>query len=325
MPRPARARLSDAVVRDAACAECHPREASEWRTSRHHEAATNGAFRDAHAIEPERFCRRCHAPEADPDRPPPAAVEALGIGCVTCHLLDDGAVLAAAREDASLPADAQPVEDPRALAAHPIRRSVDFAHEGACAGCHEFRFPGAVGDADADFMQTTVREHLRARKRDTPCAGCHMPRVEGRRSHAFTQVRDPAWLRARLSVEATRARDGELRITLTPKAPGHAFPTGDLFRRVEIVAERRTPDGRTARDARHLGRHFVLVPGQPRRTLTHDDRIFDGPVTVDLALPPGGAITWWVRLQRPATVGVGDDPDEARIESEVELAKGTLP
>ncbi len=337
MPRPARGRLAAAIARDAECASCHPEQAAEWRTSRHHEATTNEAFREAFAIEPAAFCRRCHAPEAAPDHAPPADVAALGVGCVTCHLLDDGSVLAAPARGTN---GAREAEDARALAAHRLRRSVDFAREGACAGCHEFRFPsagsgsGSSSEDDGVYMQTTIREHARARSSETPCASCHMPRASAqdpqhaggaRRSHSFAQVRDPAWLRARLTIRAELVGDGGVRITLTPRAPGHAFPTGDLFRRLEIVAERSGRDGGLHRDARHLARHFVILPDQPSRSLVRDDRIFDAPVTVDLALPPGGAITWWVRFQRVATVGVGDDPAAARIESELELAKGTLP
>ncbi|MBW2524853.1 MAG: hypothetical protein JRI23_11785, partial [Deltaproteobacteria bacterium] len=92
MPRPRRARHTDAVRRDAECIRCHPIAAETWRRSRHAQSFTNPAFTRAYAAEPRTFCSDCHAPELDPAKPPDPAVTAMGIGCVTCHLTDDGAI-----------------------------------------------------------------------------------------------------------------------------------------------------------------------------------------------------------------------------------------
>jgi hypothetical protein len=80
------------------------------------------------------------------------------------------------------------------------------------------------------------------------------------------------------------------------------------------------------RDVRHLARHFEIVPGDPIRHLARDDRVFDDPTVVDLALSPaaGATVRWWVRYQRVATVGLGRDPGAAKIESEVPLHSGVL-
>jgi hypothetical protein len=318
MPGPRRARLGAAVSLNADCMTCHDEEARTWRASRHHQASTNAAYRAAHAVEPAIFCQDCHAPESMPGKAPPRAVDELGIGCVTCHVTEEGVVLAAptARGDEQPP--------------HPVHRSAAFAQTGACAGCHEFRFPGALGDDDGRFMQTTVREHHRSSTADKPCAECHMPRTEGRRSHAFTQVRDPDWLRARLDARAERAGEGRIRVELVQPEPGHGFPTGDLFRRLEIGCEARDAEGKMlARTARYLARHLVLQPGSSDRRLIGDDRVFDAPRVVELAIspapPPGARITWWVKLQRVATVGTGEDPAGAKIESEVQIHSGVLP
>jgi hypothetical protein len=316
MPGPLRARLGVAVALEAACAGCHEEVAAEHRGSRHRQASTNAAYRAALALEPSAFCRGCHAPEADPRKAPPPAVSRLGVGCVTCHVTEEGVVLAAPRAGAA--------ED----APHPLRRSVDFARTGGCAGCHEFRFPAMPGDDDAAFMQTTVREHRRSSSAGRACASCHMPLREGRRSHAFSEVRDPAFLRESLRATAERTRGG-VRVTLAQRDPGHAFPTGDLFRRLEVGAEVRTEDGEVVgREVRHLARHFLLLPGRPERVLVGDDRVFDAPAAVDLPLPappPGPAVVrWWVSYQRVATVGTGTGPEGARIESEVTLHSGDL-
>jgi hypothetical protein len=177
-------------------------------------------------------------------------------------------------------------------------------------------------------MQTTAREHRRSPGVTKACAACHMPLVEGRRSHAFDAVRDPGWLREHLSATAERAGEDGVRVTLAQTDPAHGFPTGDLFRRLEVGCEARGADGSVIeRRVRHLARHFEKVPGYARRALVGDDRVFDAPVVVEAAFPGTrpAAVRWWVKLQRVATVGTGTDPADAKIESEVELHSGVLP
>jgi hypothetical protein len=324
MPGPHRKRLGAAVALNATCISCHHEEAREWLGSYHQRANIDGAYRKAFAIEPSPFCRGCHAPESDPFKEPPEAVSKLGVGCVTCHVTEEGLVLAAAPREGEPGRDATP-------APHPLRRSPEFARSGGCAGCHEFRFPMPGGKEDAFFMQTTVREHQRSPGAQKACADCHMPLEAGRRSHAFAQVRDPAWLRANLAATAERTEDDTLRVTLVQPNPGHAFPTGDLFRRLEVGYELRTEGGALVRrEARHLARHFEIVPGQAGRNLSRDDRVTSEPRLVEMdlpppaAAPPGSRISWWVKYQRVATVGAGTDPAEATVESEVKLHEGNI-
>jgi hypothetical protein len=312
--------MEAAVASNATCVSCHDEEAREWRGSYHQRANTDAAYRKAFAIEPSPFCRGCHAPEADPRKEPPVAVSELGVGCVTCHVTEEGVVLAAASPGRSA-----------APAPHPLRRSPEFARSGGCAGCHEFRFPVPGGNEDAFFMQTTAREHQRSPGAAKACADCHMPLEAGRRSHDFAQVRDPAWLRANLEATAERTEDDTLRVTLVQPNPGHAFPTGDLFRRLEVGYELRTRGGALVRrEARHLARHFEVVAGQPSRHLSRDDRVTSEPKVVELELPsptaapPGSRISWWVTYQRVATIGMGTDPAEATVESEVKLHSGDI-
>jgi hypothetical protein len=326
MPGPGRRRLGAAVARNATCESCHVEEAREWRGSYHRRAGVEPAYLRAFAIEPSPFCRSCHVPEADPSKEPPGAVRELGVGCVTCHVTEEGFVLAAAHPDD----EARPTRRP---SPHPVRRSKAFADVGGCAGCHEFRFPGPGGGSDdARFMQTTAREHLRSPAAAKPCAECHMPARRGRRSHTFEEVRDDAWLRANLDVTAERTPDDVLRITLSQPAPGHDFPTGDLFRRLEIGYEIADARGTILRrEARALARHFEVVPHEIGRQLARDDRVHgDEPAVVELELPSPAEVplatrlSWWVTYQRVATVGTGKNPADARIESEVPLHSGSL-
>ncbi len=320
LPQPGRRRGREAVALHAGCVACHHEEAAEWQGSRHQQSDTNAAYRRAVAVEPNPFCRACHAPESDPRSQAPRAESELGVGCVTCHVTADGAVLAA-----ESPGRTGPSEAP-----HRVVRSAEFAGSGACAGCHEFRFPGERGHTEQDFMQLTVREHAQSRGASTPCAGCHMPAVGTRRSHSFAEVRDPAWLARHLDVAVERTAEG-VRLTLSQPKPGHGFPTGDLFRRLEVGAEARGQGGEgVVRATRHLARHLVRPPGGTRRVLVRDDRVRDEPVVVELALGDSpaeraGTIAWWVDLQRVATVGDGADPAQVVMESTERVRSGSLP
>jgi hypothetical protein len=229
---------------------------------------------------------------------------------------DDYAVLAggAARERQATP--------------HRLLIRDDFAMTGGCAACHEFRFPGRVGERADAFMQTTVRELEQIAGATTSCAECHMPMVDGRRSHGFEEVRTPAWLRAQLHVSA-RLEGEDVEIRLSQSRPGHAFPTGDLFRRLQVGATWLDGTGKPlGHETAYLARHFVLSGNSLHRRLTADDRVKAGIARLVLERPDAAArarsLRWWVTLQRVATVGDGRDPDSAEIESEVLLHGGTL-
>ncbi|MBL9105550.1 MAG: hypothetical protein JNL82_31730 [Myxococcales bacterium] len=303
----------DAADRNAACERCHSEIAAEWRGSLHRRAYTNASFAAALRREPIGFCRGCHAPEADPERAPPRALARLGVGCVTCHSPGAGdGVLAAPRDDLS-----------HETAPHPLRRDPRFAGAAACAGCHEFAFPGG-----RELMQSTVREHAASDRAGDGCASCHMPPVgadERHRSHAFAASREPAVLRRAVRVQAARGPTA-IALALTPGAVGHAFPTGDLFRRLVVVAEVVGDDGRpVAAATRFLARHFTLS-----RRETADDRV-GAPALAGAALPVafdfgspavGRAIRWRVVYERVAFPRASDA--HAEVEASVVVADGTL-
>jgi len=315
MPAPSdgRTRL-DAPERNAACERCHLEIAAEWQTSLHHQAYTNTSFAAALQREPIPFCRGCHAPEADPERRAPKQLAHLGVGCVTCHTPngDTSAVLAAPRQDLS-----------SETAPHAIRRDPQFATADACANCHQFEFPGSL-----DLMQSTLAEHNGSAYSAVACAGCHMPVVGAdrrHRSHAFPASRDPAFLRQAVRVQASRAATRVL-FTLTPGVVGHAFPTGDLFRRLVMVAEVVGADGRPLMTAsRYLTRHFTLS----RREVA-DDRVGapdlaggDQLIPFDLGPPAiGREIRWRVAYERVAFPRASND--DAEVEASIIVATGTL-
>ena len=74
MPGPARGRgRPGAAAVNALCEGCHEEVAREWRGSLHRRAYVDRSFAESLAREPDPFCRGCHAPEADPQSPPPPA------------------------------------------------------------------------------------------------------------------------------------------------------------------------------------------------------------------------------------------------------------
>lgn len=319
MPGPAPLhRVGDAVARNGECVACHDDIAAEWRDSLHRAAYTSRDFQSALRSEPLPFCRGCHAPEADPRRPEPE-LAALGVGCVSCHLPAGDAVLSARAVDA---ADE---------AAHPVLRAAAFATADACANCHQFTFPDRR--PVPEYMQTTVSEHWASPQRDRSCADCHMPRVTGadgrvHRSHAFTGSRDPDGMRAAFTVRASRPAADRVRLTLDLREEniGHAFPTGDLLRRLTLAVA--VEGGATAPQRRFLARHWTRGRAGLRR-LDHDDRLGVGedPRVVEFELDPadaGRVVDWRVRFERvQAFVGPGEDG--ARVVGGLDLYAGSLP
>jgi hypothetical protein len=177
-------------------------------------------------------------------------------------------------------------------------------------------------------MQSTLAEHRASPSSALACADCHMPRDSaGRRGHAFVASRDPASIQRAVNVTAARPAPTTVRFTLTPVGVGHAFPTGDLFRRLEISAEIAGPDEMVLGSAtRYLARHWSMEGKQIGRRLVRDDRPAGAPVTVDLAVGAEGAghtLVWRVAYQRVAHPN-GIDEREAEIDGEITLASGRL-
>jgi hypothetical protein len=270
------------------------------------------------------FCRGCHAPEADPQAEPDPLRAAIGVGCVGCHVVDEQ-ILAAPADDRD-----------REAAPHPVRREPGFAGPDACAGCHEFWFPSAGRAGHELIMQRTIGEHRRSKARDQPCQSCHMPPVasEGgvHRSHGFHVVGEPRMLRAAAAITAARELDEQgralVRVTLEPRAVGHAFPTGDLFRRLLVRVE--GDDDRCVGE-RLLARHFGLArtgDGGVVRVELDDDRVGlrrDARI-VEFALPSvcvEQSLRWSVVYQRVLDSPIGDE-QAAIVWDQTEVASQQL-
>ena len=267
---------------DAACMGCHVDATAQWLASPHATSFVDGPFQSAHRREPQAFCRACHAPEQDPAIVATTTAAGFGVSCVTCHV-DDDAV--AAWTSGSHPA---------------LRDTID------CDGCHEFDFPDAALREHPLQMQRTVSEHEISPFAATPCAGCHMPHDDARRDHRMRAGTDPMLLEAALDVRIARTSDG-VRLELRVLGAGHAVPTGDLFRRLEIGAMVVDPRAPSSPALRYLSRRFddgVQSNAIAVLMEIEDDRVpADGTARiVELALPDAGArpIVWWIEHQRVA-------------------------
>ncbi len=296
-PRPPLQPIADiGLPTDAGCARCHEEIAAEQDASLHHNAWQNAYFARAYAEEKTPFCRKCHAPGADPEAEPPAAAREAGVGCTTCHVVPAGVV------------------GTRAMAAqekgHAVLGDPRLATPAACGACHDFAFPGPPGVTTGP-MQDTLGEHRRSTESGKPCQECHMPLVPSRgggshRSHAFRVQGDAAMLAKAVVVKEATLEDGQLRLSLAPGTLGHAFPTGDLFRRAEVRATPLDASGKdlsggaghpafaTSREV--LGRTFAPAPlGKSGMAVTvqRSDTRLAGPRTIVLAVPPGTRRAKW--------------------------------
>jgi hypothetical protein len=315
MPGPNQAGARDPARLDAndECRHCHVDIAREWAGSSHALAHDDPFFQAAFARERESsFCRGCHAPEADPARPASARAGAIGVGCVSCHLDLDGTTVLAGPGHAS-------------TAPHPLRRDLDFAGPEACARCHEFGFPDERADPQL-LMQSTISEHQASDAADQPCQSCHMPTSAGHRSHRF--VVDAELLAAAATISAER-NDRELLVTIEPRALGHAFPTGDLFRRLHVQVA--SADGSWS-EQRFLARRFDLrhegPNGAPLKVEVADERVavWPGPTLLRFAIPTSQrtqSLSWSVSYQRVLETPIGAAAD-AEVWDQHTLASGSL-
>jgi hypothetical protein len=306
----------DAQRLNRSCASCHVEIAGEWARSEHHRSA-DAVFRAALRREPSRFCESCHAPEAPTSHAAAGALGELGVACVTCHDPRD--------EAARVPEATLPARHP------PVARSSGVA---ACKSCHEFEFPGER--QQRELFQATVTEQERSSYAGAGCSGCHMPRVVGRgpphASHAFAASRSAQAQRDAVRLVAERTSATSLRLTLASRGVGHAYPTGDLFRRLAIRVEARAADFAVlARSERFLARHFSDVRTAPRTTerrVELDDRLWPGETrVVELELgaeAAGHELHYELRLERVLHMNPRFEA-AAQVASDELVASGFVP
>lgn len=266
---------------DERCGDCHAEIAKEWQRSLHRAAWENDYFQHAYAVEPLAFCRGCHAPLADPSTEPGAEARHAGVGCTTCHVVPGGVVGArviAAQKDG-----------------HDVIGDARMSTPAACGRCHDFAFPGSRRP-DIDRMQKTIHEHAQSAHAAKPCQDCHMPLVPSRqgpphRQHDFRVMGNREFLARAIVVQESKIENGALHLDLTLGTIGHAFPTGDLYRRVEVrvmaVDKQGKPFGQPSTHT--LQRVFGPALEGPNKSvpIEREDGRLTGPKHLVLPLPKG--------------------------------------
>jgi hypothetical protein len=90
-------------------------------------------------------------------------------------------------------------------------------------------------------MQKTMIEHAQSANSSKPCQDCHMPLVASQagpphRKHDFRVMGDNEFMSRAIVVDKAEIKDDSLHLDLLLGTIGHAFPTGDLYRRVDVRA-----------------------------------------------------------------------------------------
>ena len=190
-------------------------------------------------------------------------------------------------------------------------------------------------------MQATIQEHEQSSASNVPCADCHMPSVGSgptqHRGHAFPGGHDSEFVRGGLRVRAERRDANRVLLVLQTERVGHAFPTGDLFRRLEVSAEAIGNDYQVvARARRYLSRHWSEKQPLARvpRRVTSDDRATNVPLEMELELRAEGSanaaavaalpVAWRVAYQRVEHPRSEAERDSV-LDGEIEIASGSLP
>jgi hypothetical protein len=266
---------------DERCGDCHAEIAAEWKRSLHRAAWENDYFQHAYSVEPLAFCRGCHAPLADPIAEPSAEARHAGVGCATCHVIPAGVV------------------GVRAIAAqkdgHEVIGDARLSTAQACARCHDFAFPGSRRP-EVDRMQKTMHEHAQSVFAAKPCQECHMPVVQSRqgpphRQHDFRVIGNRDFMAQAVVVKESKIENDTLRLDLALGNIGHAFPTGDLFRRVEVRATPVDSQGkpRGQKTSQILQRTFGPPLEGPHKAvpIEREDGRLTGPKRIILPLAKG--------------------------------------
>lgn len=244
---------------------------------------------------------------------PDAFAKSHGVACVSCHVPDGTAADAVVTSNRARTAKAP----------HAVTRVADFGTR-ACTSCHDFAFPGADALGDKGRMQKTAREHAMSTARAEACTSCHMKSDErsgGHASHRFAVASDRELLAGAVDVQVERDAEGRIRFVVSANGVGHAFPTGDLFRR--LVLRVKTPRGtiENAFERRFRAQRDRADPSAPAvRFETTDTRLFPSR-TVTLSAPAGSP---WELVYQRVTAVQQTPPFAVTVESELSLRAGTI-
>ncbi len=172
-------------------------------------------------------------------------------------------------------------------------------------------------------MQRTASEHRASAVAGTPCVTCHMPRVAepggGQHvDHRFFASRSAAAVKSAAHVTARREA-GLAVFTFTRAGVGHAFPTGDIFRRLRVVVE-----SDAAKRSVTLARRSKLEADEGEAA---DTRPFADGRDLYVAVVPTDGLTGelryrvvYERVSHPTSL----DESSGEVDGAIEVARGLL-
>ena len=209
------------------CGNCHKEIYKEWKTTRHRVAFTNELYKESHEREPLIWCVNCHAPMmkagGDSLKIEDRIFTEEGISCIVCHKRGDRILTAHTPSD--------PKE-------HEYIEVKEMKRSEFCENCHQFNFPVGTGNVPhKNFkysnqpMQNTFTEwQMSYFYGKETCQDCHMQPRDGYKTHLFQGGHNKEYLAKTFSVNLEKITNTDVKLTLTAKRIGHAFPTGDFFR-----------------------------------------------------------------------------------------------
>jgi hypothetical protein len=229
---------TEASLSPQACAECHPDQHRDWRTSLHRQTMGNGILWQARALSPAEVagCLDCHAPLAEqktllgqvlnwPDAPTekapayvPPNLHQQGLVCAACH------VRAHVRYGPPPTSGKLPGDTP-GLPHGGYEESIAFTDSRFCATCHQFSEDGP--SLNGKLLENTLNEWRSSRyaAENRTCQSCHMPE----RRHLWRGIHDPDMVRqaltAKFLVEPVENGRLKVRAEIRNSGAGHYFPT----------------------------------------------------------------------------------------------------
>lgn len=190
------------------------------------------------------------------------------------------------------------------------------AARDTCKNCHEFAFAGRP-----ELVQKTVSEHAASDFASVACIDCHMPARNGHRDHRFLAGHSPERVARAVHVDVRQTGARAVRISIAVDA-GHAFPTGDMFRRARLVVFGEREDGAIVADAERIFGRTWTANQDGARTEATDTRI-RGAWSEEITLDPSAPIArvrWSVIYERAVSVR----PPHINLASSDVLASGDL-
>jgi len=148
------------------------------------------------------------------------------------------------------------------------------------------------------------------------------------RSHTFRVQGDRAMLAQAVELTGATLGKGEVQLAIAPGKIGHAFPTGDVFRRVEVRVEAMDAAGRAlgAGATEILGRTFGPAPGGYEgvmRVQRSDSRLV-GPRTLVLKVPAATRRARWQMVWQRLPPWLATRLGMAMSEHEMVVLEGTV-